>query len=70
MPQVPGHPCGLHSLSTLVYWVIGFGSPALRERYTAALPAMIVIGVLYYLWGGAVWRQSQQFQAQPAARGG
>ncbi len=57
-------------LGTVVYWVIGFGFPALRERYTAALPAMMVIGVLYYLWGGAAWRHSQQLQAQPAARGG
>lgn len=47
-------------LGTVLYWTIGFGFPALRERYTAAIPSMIVISVLYYLWGGAAWRARQQ----------
>ncbi len=43
------------ALGIAVYWVVAFGLPALRERYTAALPSLIVTGIVYYLWGGLPW---------------
>lgn len=54
-------------LGTALYWVIGFGFPGWRERYTAAIPSMLVIGVLYYLWGGAAWRHIRQLREQMAS---
>lgn len=43
------------ALGIAVYWVVAFGLPAWRERYTAALPSLIVTGIVYYLWGGLAW---------------
>lgn len=43
-------------LGTAAYWAIAFGLPALRERYTAALPVMLLVGGVYSVWGGATWR--------------
>ena len=37
-------------LGTLIYWVIAFGFPRLREKYTAAIPTMIIISLIYYFW--------------------
>lgn len=35
---------------TVIYWIIAYGFPKLRERYTAAIPTMIVISFIYYFW--------------------
>ena len=37
-------------LGTIIYWIIAFGFPRLREKYTAAIPTMIIISLVYYLW--------------------
>jgi cytosine/uracil/thiamine/allantoin permease len=37
-------------LGTIIYWIIAYGFPELREKYTAAIPTMIIISVVYYLW--------------------
>lgn len=38
------------ALGTVLYWVIGFGFPALRETVTATLPTVLLVGVVYGLW--------------------
>ena len=37
-------------LGTVIYWIIAFGFPSLREKYTAAIPTIIIISIIYYLW--------------------
>ena len=37
-------------LGTVIYWVIAFGFSKLREEYTAAIPTMIIISIIYYFW--------------------
>ncbi|MBI2649729.1 cytosine permease [Candidatus Woesearchaeota archaeon] len=39
-------------LGTVIYWIIAFGLPRLREKYTAAIPTIIVISIVYYFWAG------------------
>jgi purine-cytosine permease-like protein len=44
-------------LGIVMYWIVAFAIPGLRERYTAALPCMVATGIIYYLWGGIAWRR-------------
>ncbi len=37
-------------LGTIIYWVIAFALPRIRERFTAAIPTIIVISIVYYIW--------------------
>lgn len=48
------------ALGIVVYWIVAFGIPGLRERYTAALPSLLATGAVYYLWGSIAWRHQRQ----------
>lgn len=54
---------------TLLYWVVAFGLPAVRETVTAALPTIAFVVAVYWLWGGAAWSRhaAAAAEAAPAA---
>ena len=45
-------------LGTVVYWIVAFGLPHLRELVTAALPTLLVTGLTYWAWGKSSLRNS------------
>jgi cytosine/uracil/thiamine/allantoin permease len=40
---------------TALYWVIAFGFPALRETISAAVPTILFVTLVYYVWGRSAW---------------
>ncbi len=40
---------------TALYWTIAFGFPTLRETSSAALPTIVFVVALYYVWGRSSW---------------
>lgn len=40
---------------TTLYWVLAFLLPVLRETFTAAVPTIAFVVVVYYVWGKSVW---------------
>lgn len=47
-------------LGTVVYWVVAFGLPRVREGITATLPTVVIATLVYLLWVG---RQASQGQS-------
>ncbi len=42
---------------TVVYWLVAFGFPAVRETISAALPTIAYVVVVYYFWGRSAWER-------------
>ncbi len=42
---------------TVVYWLIAFGFPSVRETISAALPTIAYVVVVYFFWGRAAWER-------------
>ena len=43
-----------------VYWVLAFAVPVLRETITAAVPTIVFVSLVYYVWGKSVWTRRLQ----------
>ena len=40
---------------TVVYWIMAFAVPSLRETFTAAAPTIAFVVIVYYFWGKSTW---------------
>ncbi len=48
----------------VVYWILAFVFPTLRETITASLPTIVFVVVVYYIWGRSTWTKHLRASGQ------